>query len=157
MLMQAELTIDSPYLGTLSWEPRNELIFAAGLPGFERERRMLPVEIPAHRPLVYLQSLDRAEVCFLLLPVFTVEPHFELALADEERSFLLLDEVAAPVIGEDVLCLALLVPAGATVETNLDAVIVVNLGNCRCVQTVSSGGAPRLRRLSAAGRWEPVC
>jgi flagellar assembly factor FliW len=153
--MSMELSMESPYLGLLSWEPHNELMFAAGLPGFEQERRMLPVEIPAHRPLVYLQSLERREVCFLMLPVFTIDPAFDLTLSDDERSFLLLDEIISPAIGVDVLCLALLVPAGNTVEANLNAIVVINLRNFRCVQTVRAGA--RTLRLSGEGRWEPVC
>ena len=56
--------------------PNSELLFPAGLPGFEAERGMLPVEIPAQKPLVYLQSLTNPEVCFVSLPVFIVDPGF---------------------------------------------------------------------------------
>jgi flagellar assembly factor FliW len=153
----AALTILSPYLGLVSWDPENELMFAAGLPGFEQERRMLPVEIPAHRPLIYLQSLDRSEVCFLMLPVFTIDPNFHLSLSDDERTFLQLEGVPNPVIGVDVLCMALLVPSGHTVETNLNAAIIVNLRNFRCVQMVVAGAAPRICRLAEEGCWVAAC
>jgi len=159
--MSPAQTITSPYMGCVSWDPSDELVFPAGLPGFEQERRMLPVEIPAHRPLVYLQSLDRADICFLTLPVFTIDPSFSLHLSDDERQVLQLGQhvadEAVPAIGVDVLCLAMLVPRGKTVEANLNAPVVINLHNSRAIQSVASGVSARVLRLSDAGTWEIVC
>ena len=39
-------TIHSPWLGDVESDPQCELLFPAGLPGFEEQHRMLPVEIP---------------------------------------------------------------------------------------------------------------
>ncbi len=44
------------------------------MPGFEEQRRMIPVEIPSQRPLVYLQSLESDEICFVALPVYVIDP-----------------------------------------------------------------------------------
>ncbi len=77
---------------------------------------MLPVEIPAQKPLVYLQSLTNPEVCFVSLPVFIVDSGFRLHLSDDERSILQLNGDGDPTIGVDVLCLALLMPSLGTVR-----------------------------------------
>ena len=63
---------------------------------------MMPVEIPAQRPLVYLQSLECAEICFVALPVYVIDPAFQLRLSEEERVLLQLPEDSDPVIGADV-------------------------------------------------------
>jgi hypothetical protein len=64
---------------------------------------------------------------------------------------------AVPAIGVDVLCLAMLVPRGKTVEANLNAPVVINLHNSRAIQSVASGVGARVLRLSDAGTWEIVC
>jgi flagellar assembly factor FliW len=147
----------TPHLGEISWDAGSELFLPWGLPGFENERHMIPVEIPVHRPLVYLQSTERSGVCFLSLPVMTICPDFKLHLSDDERVGLLLQDTSDPEIGADVLCLSLLFPSGRTVEANLDAPVVINLHNSRCVQALSPEIARGYYRLSDAGTWENVC
>jgi flagellar assembly factor FliW len=117
---------------------------------------MVAVEVPAQRPLVFLQSAERPEVCFVSLPVRTVRPDFELTLSEDDRFALRLDEGAHAEIGIDLLCLALLIPAAGGIETNLGAPVVVNLANLRCIQAQGSmavGGRYRL----GDGSWEPIC
>ena len=117
----ANQVVRSQWLGEIEFGPSSELLFPVGLPGFEGERGMLPVEIPAQKPLVYLQSLTNPEVCFVSLPVFIVDSGFHLHLSDDERSILQLNGDGDPTIGVDVLCLALLMPSLGTVRVNLNA------------------------------------
>jgi flagellar assembly factor FliW len=149
--------MNTPHLGEISWDAESELFLPSGLPGFENERRMIPVEIPAHRPLVFLQSTERVGICFVSLPVMTICPDFKLHLTDDERVSLLFEETGDPEIGADVLCLALLFPSGGTVEANLDAPVVVNLHNSRCVQALPGDASRGYYKLSDAGAWEKVC
>jgi len=147
----------TPHLGEISWDAGSELFLPSGLPGFENERHMIPVEIPAHRPLVFLQSTERSGVCFVSLPVMTICPDFKLHLTDDERVSLLFQDMGDPEIGVDVLCLALLFPSGGTVEANLDAPVVINLHNSRCLQALSMEAARGYYRLTGAGTWENLC
>ena len=152
----------SPWLGEICWQEGCELQFPAGLPGFEQQRRMVPIEIPSQRPLIYLQSAEHVGVCFVALPVLTVSPGFQLRLSEDDRSLLEFDPLSfakgdSPALGTDVLCLALLVPSGRTVQTNLDAPIVINLHNSRGIQAVSAAPAAGSYRLSEAGGWEALC
>ncbi len=148
--------IRSPWIGEIEWDPQCELAFPCGLPGFEQERRMIPVEIPAQRPLVYLQSLEHPDICFVCLPVFVVDPAFSLSLSEEERAVLHMEEGFEPRIGEDVLCLGLLLPFGDSVEVNLSTAIVISLTNSNGVQCVGTPGlAGEIFRLEPDGRW--VC
>jgi len=118
---------------------------------------MLAVEVPAQRPLVYLQSVEKPGVCFVSLPVRTIQPDFEVALSEEDRAALRIADDLQPRIGDDILCLALLFPADGELEANLGAPIVINLHNLRCVQSQGSENEPRHYRLGVDGRWEPVC
>ena len=117
----------------------------------------MPVEIPVQRPLIYLQSADDPEVCFATLPVLVINPRFLLRLSEEDRSVLRLPENCEPVIGNDVLCLGLLAPSGKTVQSNLNAPIVINLQNFRGAQCISSASESACFRLAPDGRWERAC
>jgi flagellar assembly factor FliW len=132
-------------------------MFPCGFPGFESERRMIPVEIPAQRPLVYLQSPEHSNICFLALPALVIKPDFHLHLQDDEKAALLLPEDREPVLGADVLCLGLLVPSEHTVKVNLNAPIVINLRNSTGIQCVSTGDQLGCFRLGENGSWELAC
>jgi flagellar assembly factor FliW len=155
-------SMTSPYLGEIEWDAACELQFPGGLPGFEQHRRMVPVEIPSQRPLIYLQSADQPGVCFLTLPVLTICPGFDLRLSEDDLSLLEFDEFQLPdneppALGTDILCLALLFPCGPTVKTNLDAPIVINLHNSRGIQAVSTAAMTGSYRLAQNGVWEALC
>jgi flagellar assembly factor FliW len=154
------LRMNTSHLGEIGWKAADELYFPAGLPGFEQARRMVPVEIPSQRPLIYLQSADYGGVCFVALPVLTVDSQFQLQLSDDDQAALGLEGETA-MLGADVMCLALLIPSGPTVRTNLHAPIVINLHNGRGVQAVASpaGGnaSTGFWRLSRDGAWEAIC
>lgn len=149
--------LQTEHLGEIGWDRASEIVLPFGLPGFESERRMIPVEIPAQRPLVYLQSVTNTGVCFVALPVRTVQPDYELDLSEEDRATLHLDDQPHPVIGEDVLCLALVAPHADGVRVNLHAPIVINLHNSRCLQVFTGSSATGTYRLTAAGAWERAC
>ena len=142
--------IHSPWIGEIEWDEQCEIHFPHGLPGFENERRFLPVEIPAQRPLVYLQSVENHAVCFLCLPVLTIDPAFALELSEDDHAMLRLEDGLEPELGRDVLCLGLLAPLGRTVETDLRTPIVIQPGTvvwgCRRWEwkrpAVSAGAKP---------------
>ena len=109
-----------------------------------------------------LQSAERGGVCFLALPVLAVHPGFEFCLSEDDLSLLEFDPAGSsasgfPALGTDVLCLALLRPFGSTVETNLDAPIVISLHNSRGIQAVSPAALMGSWRLTRHGEWEAVC
>lgn len=154
--VRVQTKVRSRFLGELSNEPGSELFLPAGIPGFESEHSLLPVEIPAYRPLVFLQSTERPDVCFICLPVSSIDPDFSIVVGEDDRATLGLPAEGELVAGEDILCLALLLPLPGAVRTNLDAPIVINLRTYLCAQVVLTrcNGS---RRLAADGRWEREC
>ena len=154
--MDGTRVLISEHLGEVEWDPASELLLPGGLPGFEDERRMVAVEVPAQRPLVFLQSVEKPEICFVSLPVRTIQPDYEIVLSEDDKAALRIADDARPEIGADLLCLALLFPSEGRLEANLGAPVVVNLHNLRCVQSQTES-APCHYRLGAEGRWEPAC
>ena len=149
--------IVSPLLGDIETGAESEMIFPFGIPGFEDMHRVVPVEIPSQRPLVYLLHADRPDVCFLALPVLTIDPHFRLNISEDERAAIGIGPACEVRVGEDVLCLALLIPSGRSVRTNLGAPLVINLQNLRGIQCCPPDGYSACFALSPEGRWEPAC
>lgn len=125
------------YFGTAEFEEPSILEFPAGLPGFESERRFLPVTQPAHEPLIFLQSLQTLDLCFVTLPVKTVDPEYYIELAETERELLGLDASCELVLGSDILCLTILTVEESGTTANLLAPVVVNLKNGLAVQAIA--------------------
>lgn len=102
--------------------------FPSGLPGFENQRSFFFLKIPGAEPLLFLQSKSTRNLCFVLLPILVVSPKYELQLAAEELSELQLPMDRTPVIGEDILCAAMICSGNGEAPTaNLMSPVVVNL------------------------------
>ena len=130
------------YHGTLSYQPDAVIHFPQGLIGFENETRFLPIEQPHARPIVFLQSLTTPGLCFLSLPVFVVDRDYRLELADTDLRSLDLPVSRQPVIGTEVMCLALVsIPEDGPTTANLLAPVVVNLGSRTAVQAIGANPA----------------
>jgi len=121
--------IQTKYFGPADCPPDSVFEFPHGLPGFENERRFAFVERPDTHPLLFMQSLSSAGVCFVLLPVLVAEPHYRLKVVADELATLGLPLDRQPEIGKEVLC-AVVVSAGEksgrSPTVNLLAPIVVN-------------------------------
>jgi flagellar assembly factor FliW len=164
--MARSFVLCSTSLGELEWDVESELWYPQGLPGFEGQTRMVPIEIPARRPLVYLHSATDASICFMALPVHSIAPSPKIRLLPDDYRALDLDPAIEPVAGEDILSLALLgpaenasqpgVPEPGVVQINLSSPIVINLHNHRALQLIPETG-PDYWRLGDSGAWEAVC
>jgi flagellar assembly factor FliW len=104
--------------------------------GFEDEAEFLLIQRPEQFPLVYVQSVRTASLCFLALPVLAVDPEYQLQISAEDAQ--LISVTTEPVIGADVLCLALVTvhPEGPT--ANLLAPVLVNLQSRAALQCIHS-------------------
>jgi flagellar assembly factor FliW len=125
--------------GTISYEPESELEFPCGLPGFDSRKRFVAVRFVESDPLVYLQSLEDPGLCFVTMPVLSVDPRYRLKVASEDLGHLGLPPVRQPRIGEDVFCLTVLSIRETGPTANLLAPIVINLKTRRAVQAIAPG------------------
>jgi flagellar assembly factor FliW len=122
--------------GSVEYEAAGTLEFPRGLPAFENCRRFLALTLPQSEPLVFLQSLEDEGLCFITVPVQVVDRDYCLRMEPEDLELVGLD--AAPRIGTDVLCLAVLSIREEGPTANLLAPIVVNLRDRRAVQAIAA-------------------
>lgn len=123
--------------GSVEFSPGEQFVFPNGLPGFPDEIAFLPVEVPEQLPLVYLQSLRTAELCFVAAPVNCLVADYRLSANAEDLT--LIELCPGAVRDPHTLCLALLMFGDdGTATANLRAPILVNLHNRRGVQAIQN-------------------
>lgn len=124
--------------GLLRYEESDVVRFPQGIPAFEDERAFVVVEPPEVSPAVVLQSLARPELAFVALPVGAIEAEYRLRLAPEDLAVIGFGAGEQPVIGREVLCLAIVTLAEQP-TANLLAPVVINLSSRLAVQAIQSG------------------
>jgi flagellar assembly factor FliW len=87
--------------------------------------------------LVFLQSLEQADLCFITMPVLAVDPQYRLQVNPEDLKDVDLSPLRQPRIGDEVLCLTVISIGENGPTANLLAPIVVNLSNLKAVQAVA--------------------
>lgn len=132
--------VQTAYFGLQSVADEHILTFPAGLPGFESCRRFAAFWPAELRPLVFLQSMERPETCFVSLPARAVMTGFTLEAHPDDLALVGFASGETPQPGENVLCLALvsLHEDGAT--ANLRAPVVANLHTRLAVQAINPAG-----------------
>ena len=83
-------SIDTRF-GTLEYNEEARLEFPWGIPGFEEYRWFVLVDQPANRPVVFLQSLEKSDLCFMTLPIADIAPDYRLKILAEDLERLGLD------------------------------------------------------------------
>jgi flagellar assembly factor FliW len=133
--------METKNFGKISFEPDSELEFPGGLPGFDSRRRFVAIRFAASDPLIYLQSLEDPDLCFITMPILSIDPLYRLKVSGEDLDRLGLPPARQPRVGEDVLCLTVLSVRETGPTANLLAPIVVNLRNRKAVQAVAPESA----------------
>ena len=82
--------ISTRFFGERDCEPHALYSFPEGLPGFEDQRLFCFLTIPDAEPLAFLQSASLKNLCFILLPILVVDPGYQLDLAPQDLTDLLL-------------------------------------------------------------------
>lgn len=123
--------------GKISFEPESELDFPRGLPGFDNRKRFVAVRFVESDPLLYLQSLEDPDLCFITMPILVVDPSYRLKVAGEDLEQLGLSANRQPRIGQDVMALTVLSIHEAGPTANLLAPVLVSLRNRKAVQAVA--------------------
>ena len=130
-------SFDTQNFGTVEYEGNSAVEFPQGLPGFEERRRFVALTFPDSKPLVFLQSLEDRSLCFVTLPVLSIDQHYRLEVCEEDLARLGLAPEQQPRIGKEVACLAVLTLQESGPTANLLAPIVVNIGTLKAVQAIA--------------------
>ena len=133
--------LNTRYFGPVSYQPASAIEFPNGLPGFEQRSQFVALRFEDTQPLVFLQSLEDAGLCFITLPVLAIDPQYQLRVTREDRELVGLSPGEPLRIGADVLCLAVVSLHETGPTANLLAPIVVNLRNQKAVQAVDAESA----------------
>ena len=150
------MILTTPHFGSLAVDESAAVEFPQGLPGFEDCRRLVPLEHPAHAGLIFLQSLERMDLCFLALPVRSLRPDYRLAVSSDDLELLGLAEDRQPEMGTEVAALAILSLApGEPPTANLLAPVVIAVETRRAVQAIRPDGRYQARESLLAA--EPLC
>lgn len=140
------LRIPTKFLGDVDYTPDAIFSFPAGIPGFESHQEYLFLNIPQIAPLMFLQSVTCRNLCFVLLPILTVAPDFQLNLTADELRQLDFAENQRPALGHDVLCAALVSVGNQEVPyANMMAPLVVNLKTRNGLQVIHPESGYSLR------------
>jgi flagellar assembly factor FliW len=130
-------SISTKQFGIVQFAEEDVFDFPNGLPGFETEHQFLCIERPALRPVVFLQSIGRTDLCFITLPARSVDPGYELEIASEERTLLGLVTAGHPVWEQSLACLAIVcLPPDGTPTANLLGPVVLSRETRKGVQAV---------------------
>ncbi len=128
---------ETKLLGEINYDEDDVIQFPHGLPGFDHFRRFVAVTLERTEPLVFLQSVEDAGLCFTTMPVLSIDPGYRLLLSGEDRDLVDLPATRQPVIGREVLALAVLSIRETGATANLLAPLVVNPRNLKAVQAVT--------------------
>jgi flagellar assembly factor FliW len=105
--------------GEIHIDDRDVIQFPAGLPGFESHTRFTLIAPQAASPLLFLQSLDSPELCFLTTPVDAVDSEYHLDLTPADRREF--------VLANDLIALAIVTaPEQGPATANLLAPVVID-------------------------------
>jgi flagellar assembly factor FliW len=130
-------SVETKYFGALPYTDESLFDFPQGLPAFEDQKGFVLIQSPEKAPLVFLQSVARASLCFVALPVQVVDKNHQLAIAPEDLEDLALDTRRQPAVGGEVMVLALVSLHGEFLATaNLMAPIVLNVKTRRGLQAI---------------------
>ncbi|HTR35249.1 MAG TPA: flagellar assembly protein FliW [Bryobacteraceae bacterium] len=128
---------ETKYFGNQEYREESVYEFPHGLPAFESETRFVLMEQPENKPLVFLQSLSRPNLCFLALPIGAIDQDYQLGISREDIEALDLVPERQPQIGSEVLVLALICLHDSFPPTaNLMAPLVINLKTHRGMQAI---------------------
>jgi flagellar assembly factor FliW len=131
---------DTQQFGPIEFALDEVIQFPLGLPAFEQERSFLLISPVKTKPLVFLQSLGRPELCFVTLPLEVVDPNYQLAVNVEDLKVLALSEHSAEAVGQaketSVRCLAIISLTDSRPTANLLAPLVINVRDRLGVQAI---------------------
>lgn len=134
------MEIHGTRFGTLEFEEREVIVLKGGLLGFPMSERYLLFPYGEDSPFFWLQSLDEAEISFIVINPFDFFSDLEFAVSEEDSLAIGLAR------GEDAEIFTLVtIPEGRPEEmrTNLAGPVVVNVENRHGKQVLMKGYSAR--------------
>jgi flagellar assembly factor FliW len=143
--------------GRLDYAPESAIEFPRGLPGFEERRLFLAIQLEQTNPLVFLQSLEDPDLCFITAPVLAVDPQYRLTMSDEDMGLIGFGGGPTPRMGEEALCLAVISCYETGPTANLLAPLVIHVRTLKAVQAVAQAPGYSHRHVLGEPREAALC
>ncbi|MEO5366333.1 MAG: flagellar assembly protein FliW [Magnetococcus sp. WYHC-3] len=146
-------TLEGTRFGTLDYDPSEVIVLEDGLLGFPRSRRYLLFPYGRESPFFWLQSVDEAELAFIVINPFEFFTGLEYTIRDEDSAALGLSRA-----DEMELFTLVTIPAGhpELTGTNLSAPVVVNVKNRMGRQVIMEEYASRQLLVPENYRYHPL-
>ena len=125
--------VSTARFGEIEIEEEKVIQFSAGIPAFEEEQEFVIIPYDEESPFVFLQSLQTAELAFLMTSPFVFFPEYQFEIDDDSI------EVLGIKKEEDLLIYTLLTLLGKDIKqmtANLLAPIVINQQNHQAKQII---------------------
>lgn len=126
-------TFQSRQFGLIEFTGESVVEFPEGMPAFEQQTRYVLIERPDSAPLIFLQSLDDPQLCFVTLPVGCVDARYQPRLEKSDFEALGMQTFD----DQEVLCLVILtIPAQGPPTVNMMAPVVIHRRTRRARQVI---------------------
>ena len=125
------MEVNTKAVGIVNVEENQIVNFSDGLLGFEDFKSYALID-SEYEPFIWLQSLDKADLAFLLVDPFLIYPKYEADIDDSSLKYI---KITSP---EDIIVMTIVtVPTdGSAITANFLGPIVINRKNNQCVQVV---------------------
>lgn len=111
--------------GTVQCAPEDIVRFPAGIAPFDSTQFVL-IANERKRPLVFLQSADSPELCFVTVPVTALDAEYALVVQPDDLELLGWGGERPPAL-DDVTCLVILtIPESGEITANLLSPVLIN-------------------------------
>jgi flagellar assembly factor FliW len=122
----------STNFGVVEYDATTVITFPRGLPGFESEKHFVPVEREGSQPVLFLQSLVTPRLCFITLPLESIDPGYQLRVSEEDLSVIGTVSLQAA----KLRCLAVVCTGQGGPTANLMGPLIINAETHQGVQAV---------------------
>lgn len=139
------------YFGEVEYDEESVITFPRGLYGFEEERRFLLLPFSGNGTLFSLQSLETAQLAFVVMDPFSLKGDYGPDVPDDELASIRMEE------GDPLSVYTLCVVRNPVSEStvNLKCPVVINNAKQLAIQVIlEEGGYGMRHKLSEFGKQE---
>lgn len=135
------MKVQTKRFGEIEVQEDKVLLFKEGLPGFENQHRFVLLAEKEGAPFYWLQSLDDADLAFVVTDPFLFRQDYDVALPAWEA-----EKIGVQDPQDAVIYVIVTIPEEPTQMTaNLQAPLVINLKNRQARQVILGEGSYPLR------------
>ena len=129
-------SIDTRFFGVVDCAPEDIITFPAGIPPFAKSTQFVLMSDERKRPLLFLQSVDEQNLCFITMPLRVLAAEYQFAVEPHDLDIIQWNKDGQPSF-DDLVCLGILtIPENGPVTANLLAPILINSSAQLGVQAV---------------------